>query len=281
MNALLDPWNELLAKTGDTASLRPGASASRITRADRELGVPLPAPLRAFYAWHDGETSTGKLFDALCRVEFELPWRSFRDDAFEVRFMPLDAVAVAGVSPAWIDQEGTCFMEEVEGARRGSIIPFLWVRPALGAEDRERSPQNDDWFVGVDTITGGVWLYEPTNEMLEGADPQADTFDEWLGDRLVLLEQIAQAEDEPDASAPASASPARQLVTILLEKSWIELESDATPAGVAKRLTPLLSIAPRKRAVEAVCSFFENDAMIAELFVDDDILRKLVGQFTD
>ena len=279
---LLERFDEALGKLPvHKDALRPGAKPSAVATTERTLGSRLPKTLSALYAWHDGETSTGTVFDALCRSDVDASWDSSDGRDFSVRFMTLAELERDGVTEAYLEKStNSMWLARIEEpCVVCRLVPFLWIRGRDGDDARE--PSDDDWRVAVDDVSGAVWLYEPAGEGLELVERQAGSLDEWLRTRTMKLEKIArQVVARAPAAVPVIGPPAQVLLDLLVEKRAVELAEGVDVAEAAARLGPLLAQNPRKIAVTAAMEFFYEDESIAELFVDDDVLRRIVGQFT-
>jgi len=279
---LLERFDGALGKLPEHKdALRPGAKPAALATTERALGSKLPKTLSALYAWHDGETPTGTVFDALCRSDVDASWDSSDGRDFSVRFMTLAELERDGVTEAYLEKStSSMWLARIEEACVVCrLVPFLWIRAREGDDARE--PSDDDWRVAVDDVSGAVWLYEPAGEGLELVERQAGSLDEWLRTRTMKLEKIArQVVAQAPAAVPVIRPPAQVLLELLVEKGAIELAEGVDVAEVAARLGPLLAQIPRKVAVTAAMEFFDEDESIAELFVDDDVLRRIVGQFT-
>ncbi|AKV04753.1 hypothetical protein AKJ09_11416 [Labilithrix luteola] len=279
---LLERFDEALKKLVEHAKgLRPGAKPADITTAERALEAKLPKTLAALYAWHDGEMPSGKVFDELCRTDVDASWDEETRQAFVVKFMTLAEVAEAGVTEAHFERAtNSMWLNPIdEPSVTCKLVPFLWVRGGDPAEKRE--PRPDDWFVGVDDVSGAVWLYEPDGEDLEIVDRQAPALEEWLRIRTLKLEKLSRtAAAKAPSAVPVVRPPALLLLELLVEKGAIELSEDADIPSTAARLAPLLAQIPQKLAVKSAMTFLEEDDSIAEIFMDDDKLRKIVSQFT-
>ena len=277
----LERFDEALGKLPEHESaLRPGAKPDALATTARALGKQASKTLAALYAWHDGETPTGAVFDALCRSDVDASWDSSDGREFAVRFMTLAELERAGVTEAYFEKStNSMWLARIEEpCVVCRLVPFLWIRGRDGDDARE--PSDDDWHVAVDDVSGAVWLYEPAGEGLELVERQASSLDEWLRTRTMKLEKMAR---QVAAKAPAVVPirpPAQVLLELLVEKGAIELAEGVDIAETAARLGPLLAQIPRKIAVAGAMEFFDEDESIAELFVDDDVLRRIVGQFT-
>lgn len=297
MKSLIDVltyFDECLARKQATVRdmLAPGATADRIERCANAIGKRFPSALRTLYAWHDGESEGATVFEALCRDKYEGLWQGYTDAALEIRFMSLAEVTRSGDFGGRLDDGGR-------------LVPFLWLRRRGAAVGEE--PADHDWLLAVDTARERVWLFEVGEVALEGTFEEAATLAEWLEGFTARLMRPSfvglaatpaakaatatpTARQTPSGARGAAArpSPGRKasveppavaLLRLMVEKELVELAPEATLADVAARLEPHLHRTPRKRAVAAAIAFFEEDATVAELYADDDVLRALLEEF--
>lgn len=294
--AILERFDAWLARqrSGIRNGLSRGATATQLDRVGKTLGVKLPKDLRALYAWRDGETESGELFDVLVRPTIEDAWASYNEDPVEVRFMPLTEVVRAGAFRARIDgKTGRC--EQTSGKHGKAkanchLIPFLWIRSPIADEVTEdddgeevRVPAESDWHVAIDTEKQSVWLFEVANEGLEEIIQESPSLAAWLAPFVETLERGEVRLDSiaPSERVPKIEPPARLLLRFLLDREQLELAEGVTVDDVAEKVAPLLDKKPRRSAIDAVIEFFEDDETIAELYADDDILREVVGEFVE
>lgn len=293
MKALQDSFVRFEKAAGEKVddSLRPGAAAEAIKAAGAKLGSPVPASLAALYARHDGETPSSSLFDTATREELSIQWESWSEGSFEVRFMSLAQVVNVGTTEAWLDGDGECLRsppEDGDDAEETVLVPFVRIRARLsgGKSSNVDSSQDDDWLFAVDTNREAVWLYEVGNQGLEGVLEEAPNLAAWfdrMATELTRAQQKALAESVPPApgKGPTVNAPSELLVKFMVDRKLIELEDGATIAKVARKLAPLLSLKPSKRAVRAVLDGLSDDDQIGEIFADDDLLAKVVIEFVD
>jgi hypothetical protein len=281
--ARLDKW--LAAKPTRAGYLAPPANDAALTKAEKALGVKLPASFRALYKWHDGETESSPLFETMCRDDHATEWETYSTGELEIVLMKLDDVAAAGVFEGIFDEDtGECLRLEGKapaGAATTKLVPFLWMR----SREREEGegPLDDDWLVAIDTLHEAVWMFEIANEGLEGIFEEAHSLSVWLDAHIRKLEKGLVQVEEPEGpqSARNAKPPSELLIHFLLDRKLVELAEGAEIPTIAKRLAPLLGVKPEKRAVKEVISFFEDDDDVEELFADDEMLRAIVTEFLD
>jgi hypothetical protein len=273
--------------------LRRPASAASLTGAARELGATLPPSFAALYAWHDGESTHSALFDDALRPEIESLWSAFSEAPFEIRFMTLDEVKRAGTDQIWMLPDGSAYRgkPDGEGATQVEVFPFVWVQEREDRSDRvPREPGDHDWLLAVDGVHGKVWMFEIAGETLETVEEQAPDLGTWmenLAELVVLARDEEEGDDDEDSpasvveEAAAPNAPPMLLMRFLLDRNLIELAEGATPAAMAAKLLPLLSIRPPKAAVKAVLETLTDSDLIDEVFADDAILSRIIIEFVD
>lgn len=288
--ARLDKW--IGASSARARWLAAPVKEAALGRAEKELGVSLPASMRALYKWHDGESEDSPLFDAMCRDDHADDWERYNPSEPEIRFMPLADVVKAGVFEGIFDEDtgelSRLHGKAPAGASTTTLVPFLWMRAkdAAGTEAEEpQGPHDDDWLYAIDTLHEAVWLFEIANEGLEGVLEEAHDLASWLERRVVKLERGQLVIDELDEDDPRSSRNARPaselLLQFLLDRKLLEIAGEGSIPEIAKRLKPLLALKPEKRAIKEVITFFEEDDGIDEVFADDEMLRAIVVEFLD
>jgi hypothetical protein len=293
--AILERFDAWVTRQRSTIrnGLSRGATATQLERVSKSLGVPLPRDLKALYAWRDGETETGELFDEVVRPQLEETWASYNDDPLEVRFMPLTEVVRAGAFRARLDDDtGECRQTVTDPDKANChLVPFLWIRSPIGEDateededgDEVRVPAENDWHLAVDTERQSVWLFEVSGEGLAEVVEASGTLAEWLSPIVSGLErgEIPLDGITPSERIPRVEPAARLLLRFLIDREQIELAEGVPLDAVAAKLGPLLDKKPRRSAIDAVVEFFEDDEAIAELYADDDLLREVVGEFVE
>jgi hypothetical protein len=277
----------------------PAKAPAAIAKLEKTLGARLPASLRALYAWHDGETESSTLLDALCRDDHAAEWDTYNPAEPEIRLMNLAQIASAGAFDVRFDEEtGECIRlsddddDDDDGSGlRAKLVPFLWIhaREPDGAVEEgldAMGPHDDDWLVAVDTLHEAVWLFEIADEGLEGVLDEASSLAAWLDVRVERLEsdEVTVHDDEGEGEGEggrASRPAAELLLQFLLDRRLLELAEGASLPKVALRMTPLLGLKPEKRAIEEVIGFFEDDDDVDEVFADDDMLKAIAVEFLD
>jgi hypothetical protein len=291
--AILERFDLWLARqrSGIRNGLSRGATGTQLDRVGKTLGVKLPKDLRALYAWRDGETESGELFDVLVRSTVEEAWANYSDDPVEVRFMPLTEVVRAGAFKARVHEDGRCRLTYDDPDQTNChLVPFLWIRSPIADEVTEeddgeevRVPADSDWHLAVDTERQSVWLFEVASQQLEEIVEEGASLAVWLAPLVAGLEKGEVRLDgiAPSERIPKIEPPARLLLRFLIERQQLELNEGVTIDDVAAKVAPLLDKKPRRSAIDAVIEFFEDDSTIAELYADDDILREVVGEFVE
>ncbi len=288
----LDAW--IAASPARARLLAPPATDAAIAKAEKSLGTKLPATLRALYEWHDGETEGAGLLDALRADEHTEAWETYNTSEPELRWMSLAEVVAAGPFEAWFDDDtGACMRGEAdaeEGVARTTLVPLLWMRgkdaPRDDEDDGVRAPVDDDWLFAIDTLHGGVFLFEIADEGLEGVMEEAMSFAAWLAPRVRKLEKGeivvgAEAAKRAPATQAKTRPPAELLLHFLADRELVEIEEGSSIPEVAVRVTPLLALKPEKRAIASVIALLEEDAGIAEVFADDEVLKRIIAEFLD
>jgi hypothetical protein len=128
-------------------------------------------------------------------------------------------------------------------------------------------PDLDAELEAVREVLRAIFAEAPARLAIdEKADPKA---------RVKARARAASASPAP----PALVKNATMLVSLLVEKKMIELAEDATAAKVAQRIAPLFELLPEKRAAQEVIAFLFDDASVDEVYVDEDVLSRLVREF--
>ncbi|WP_394832354.1 hypothetical protein LVJ94_38165 [Pendulispora rubella] len=274
--------------------LAPGAEHAQVSSAGQQLGITLPSALRILYRWRNGERRGGTIFDAVLRKEMEAA--AYREEVGPIRFLSLANVTLFGLEDAVVESAGEAhrfghYDRDQGGAPNAHFVPFMWIpeQPralSLLEEDEEKAaegPGDGDWVFAVDTHVQAVWFFEYANEELEGTFLQAPNLATFMNDVLQALMSGRAEVTLPRLSAREAAprdvtKEAEILLSILVQKGVIAL-SEAEPVdAVRRRLEVRLARKPRKRMLDEVVAFFEEDGGIEETYEEPDVMRVIVEE---
>lgn len=150
------------------AGLNPPASDDELRELDRRLGTPVPAPLRALLAWHNGQG------DAFAGAFVE-DWRLMSTESISAASPALDADADStGWQLAWVpfldDDAGSYVC--LDPAQPGTPVREFW----LGNDDHPVvAPSLEAWLrTFVETLEAGGYVEDPERGTLLREDGGPD-----------------------------------------------------------------------------------------------------------
>ncbi len=174
-SSVIDSLERWLARRYPSAlaGLNKGASAAKIAKAEKEIGIALPSAMHALYIWRDGTSENGvslagnmrflSLFDAAAMratmTELAHDGTFTKPDWWHSGWLPFFA-RDGGNALLW-DSEGSF---KARGGKRGQVVLFL-------SRDAERdivAPSFEVWLeVFVASLQAGHWKYDAEAEQLD------------------------------------------------------------------------------------------------------------------
>ena len=251
-----------------------------------ELGCRLPHDFRALYSWHNGQILENTLFDRLL-VNAVRPWFEFDlevpGDA-RGAFLSLAGVVRQGRALEIELSEGEYFIGRYHQGTPALLHPFACVYPDrsdIPVEGPDGHDVNEGTIcVGIDSVQGSVLATKLGDD--ECIVPLAASLAQFVDASLEALRtgKILLPSAQPPPRTPRQfVDPGPALLAVLLEGHLIELSEEASRDAFASKLSLHLAQKPLLSAIETTVAVLSTDAAVAEVFVDDESLTRLVREF--